>query len=240
MNNTIVQNLFEFWKHIGALTDGLIENKAYTAVSMDDSDWPNRIFGIENSPKIVEEVIQLSKANQLPKMITISNTDDFKERADVEFCFAQRNMALDMSLYSADDVVNHNICRVQNEAEAVDFTNTASNAFGYKVDPEVVSIIAKKSNNIKLFIYQEAGECLGCGIVYFDANNNAGLHMIGTIEKGRGKGIGKCMTEWLLHVAKQNNSRYCLLNASAMGEPIYTKLGFMPYGELRNYQVVKD
>ncbi len=240
MNNVIVQNLFELWKHIGSLTGRLTETTEYVAVSMDGSDWPNRIFDVKCSTKLIDEVVKLSKANQLPKMITISYTDDFMDRADFEFRFAQRNMALDMSLMAEGKIVNSQITRVQTEEDAVNFANTASNAFGYKVDPDVVSIIASKSKSTELFIYKDDDECLGCGIVYFDANNNAGLHMIGTIEKGRGKGIGKSMTEWLLHVAKQNNSRYCVLNASAMGEPIYTKLGFKPYGELRNYQIVKD
>ncbi|MCW3787085.1 GNAT family N-acetyltransferase [Plebeiibacterium sediminum] len=240
MNNTIVNNLFDFWKHIGFLTGRLIVTKEYTAVSMHGSDWPNRIFDIETNPLLIEEVSHLSKANQLPDMITISNPDDFIDRDDFEFRFAQRNMALDMNLLAEDEIINTNITRVETETDAINFANTASNAFGYKVDADVVSIIATQSDNSKLFIYKEGDECLGCGIVYFDANNNAGLHMIGTVDKGRGKGIGKSMTEWLLCVARQNKSPYCVLNASVMGEPIYTKLGFRSYGDLRNYQIIED
>ena len=69
-------------------------------------------------------------------------------------------------------------------------------------------------------------EYLCCGIIFYDSNNNAGLHMIGTISNGRGKGIGTKMTKKLLLEAKANKSEFCVLHASMMGENIYKKLGF--------------
>ena len=63
--------------------------------------------------------------------------------------------------------------------------------------------------------------------------------MIGTLPKGRGKGIGKSMTERLLIQAKENNANHCVLHASLMGESIYKKLGFEPYGEIETYKILK-
>jgi predicted acetyltransferase len=57
--------------------------------------------------------------------------------------------------------------------------------------------------------------------------------------KGRGKGIGKKMTEKLLSEAIENGSKYCVLHASLMGESIYKKLGFIGYGELETYSILK-
>jgi predicted acetyltransferase len=81
-------------------------------------------------------------------------------------------------------------------------------------------------------------EYLGCGIIFFDSNNNAGLHMIGTISNGRGKGIGTKMTKKLLLEAKANKSEFCVLHASMMGENIYKKLGFNSFGELETYLIL--
>jgi len=36
-----------------------------------------------------------------------------------------------------------------------------------------------------------------------------------------------------------NNSKYCVLNASKMGEQIYKKLGFTVFGTLENYTILK-
>ena len=57
--------------------------------------------------------------------------------------------------------------------------------------------------------------------VFFNSNNNAGLHMMGVLPNGRGKGIGKSMTERLLIEAKENNMDYCVLHTSLMGKSIY-------------------
>ncbi len=99
--------------------------------------------------------------------------------------------------------------------------------------------IVNDSKSIRLFIYQEKSECLGCGIVFFDSNNNAGLHMIGTLPAGRGKGIGKSMTERLLIEAIENNINFCVLHASLMGESIYRKLGFESYKEIETYKILR-
>ena len=74
---------------------------------------------------------------------------------------------------------------------------------------------------------------------FFEKNNLAGFHMIGTIPKGRGKGIVKSITEKLINESLINNSKYCVLNASKMGEQIYKKLGFTAFGTLKNYTIIK-
>lgn len=101
-----------------------------------------------------------------------------------------------------------NIKRVETEKDSIDFAKTASDSFGYEVDFNVVYKIINGSETIRLFIHEEKGECLGCGIVFFDSNNNAGLHMIGTLPNGRGKGIVKRMTERLLIEAKKDNMNF--------------------------------
>ncbi len=81
---------------------------------------------------------------------------------------------------------------------------------------------------------------LGCGLIFFDSNNNAGFHMIGTVPGSRGKGIGRSMTENLLQKAKDNNAKYYVLHASPMGEPIYSKLGFKTFDEIETYSILKN
>jgi len=149
-------------------------------------------------------------------------------------------MALDLKLISNETIANPNIRKVKTEKDAIAFAKTASESFGYRVDFNVIYKIVKNSETIRLYTYKEERECLGCGIVFIDSNNNAGLHMIGTLPKGRGKGIGKSITEKLLFEAKVNNANYCVLHASLMGESIYRKLGFEPYGEIETYKILKN
>lgn len=237
MNDLIITNLYEFWRHVGALTDRLVETKDYSAVSLDHSDWPNRVFDLHDG--VIEQVLKLSKNNQLPEIITLAKPNGLNSNPYFEFMFGQRNMALDLKSISDNRATDPHITRVKTEKEAIDFAKSASEAFGYRVDPYVIFQIVNNSKTVRLFIYQDNGECLGCGIVFFDSNNNAGLHMIGTLSKGRGRGTGKSMTEKLLQEAKENSMNYCVLHASLMGESIYKRLGFIPYGEIETYRIQK-
>lgn len=239
MNKKIIGNLYEFWSYIGLKTDRLNETLEYKAVSMINSDWPNRIFSISNKPDILKEVISLSQKDLWPNILTIPKPNFVENYATVELKFRQKNMALDLQKMNDSYKDFENITQVKTQEDAVRFANTASLAFGYRVDSNTVFLINQDPSKIKIFIYTENNECLGCGIVFFDSSNNAGFHMIGTIPKGRGKGIGKKITEKLLTVAKSKGYNNCVLHASKMGESIYKKLGFIAYGELETYKILK-
>lgn len=240
MDKQIINNLYELWKHIGNLNNRLIETKNYCAVSMENSDWPNRVFDIENNSKIIEEIQKLSKKNKLPEIITLSKPNKLNSNSGYEFIFRQKNMIIDLSKISINLTDKTNIKRVKTENDSVNFAKTASKAFGYQVDHKIILKLVNNSNITRLFIYQENKKCLGCGIIFFDSNNNAGLHMIGTLPKGRGKGIGKNMTAHLLMEAKKDNINNCVLHASLMGKSIYKKLGFEAFGEIETYKILKS
>ncbi len=239
MNNQIINNLYELWEQIGNLTNKLSKTDDYSTVSMDDSDWPNRIFDLKNNTEAFDEIIQLSQEGKLPEIITIAKPNDLRSNSNFEFSFGQKNMALDLKSITNKQSTNPSIKQVETKKDSIDFAKTASESFGYRVDFNVIYKMVNNSETIRLFIYKEKSECLGCGIIFFDSNNNAGLHMIGTLSKGRGKGIGKIMTERLLIEAKKNNMNFCVLHASLMGESIYRKLGFEPYKEIETYKILK-
>jgi hypothetical protein len=124
---------------------------------------------------------------------------------------------------------------VRTKKEAINFAKTASEAFKYKVDGNIIHLLSEDSSKVRLFNYLQNNEYYGCGIIFFDSNNNAGLHMIGTTPNGRGKGK---MTKKMLLEAKANNNDFCVLHASMMGESIYKKLGFNSFGELETYRIL--
>lgn len=239
MNDQIVNNLYEFWKLIGKLNNRLNETENYSVVSMDDSDWPNRIFDLNNNNDSIDGIVKLSQEGKLPEIVSMARPNDLRSNPHFEFLFRQINMSLHLRSMTNELNPKPNIYRIETEKDSIDFAKTASEAFGYRVDSHVIFKIANHAEAIRLFIHKEKGACLGCGIVFIDSNNIAGLHMIGTIPKGRGKGIGKSMTEKLLVEAKESNVNFCILHASSMGEPIYRKLGFNPYGEIETYKILK-
>jgi GNAT superfamily N-acetyltransferase len=239
MNNIITKNLFEFWDFIGQKNNIYIESSNYKAVSAVDSDWPKRVYAIEDKIENYEEIIQLSNESLLPNTITTDKHTDLLNCDKTQLLFAQTNMSLDLNNYKNEIIKNDNIHQIESKSDAFEFADIASESFGYKVDGTIIYSLCKDSFYTRLFLYKEKKESYGCGIVFFDTNNVAGFHMIGTIPKGRGKGIGKSITERLITEALNNNSKYCVLNASKMGEQIYTKLGFTAFGTIENYTILK-
>jgi len=239
MNKEILKNLYEFWIYIGKKTKRLVENDHYKSVSVVGSDWPNRVFSISTGKDFLPEIIDLIQRKLLPNIIVMPKPNSLANHSQAELFLRQRNMALNLKTVEIISKNDENIKKVRTKEDAFLFAKTASDAFGYAVDGNIVYLVSEDSSKVRLFTYLQNNECLGCGIVFFDSKNNAGLHMIGTTPNGRGKGVGTKMTEKLLWEAKASKSGNCVLHASAMGENIYKKLGFKPFGELETYRILE-
>ena len=159
MNDKIINNLYEFWEHIGKLTNRLVKTQEYTTVSMDKSDWPNRVFAVKNSNEVIEKVVELSQKGKLPEIITIAKPNSLNN-SNAEFLFGQKNMALDLKLVSDNITINSNIKRAKTKEDAINFAKIASESFKYRVDHNVISEIVTNSEKVKLFIYQEENELI--------------------------------------------------------------------------------
>ncbi|TRX37386.1 GNAT family N-acetyltransferase [Flavobacterium sp. ZT3R18] len=239
MNEKITNNLFEFWSYIGQQNNIYTDSSNYKAVSVLGSDWPKRIYSIEDKKATYDEVLQLSNQDLLPNIITLDEDKALTIRGKTQLLFAQTNMSLDLKNYTSENVKNTGIHQIETKTEAFEFATIASQSFGYTVDGEIIYNICKDSSRVKNFIFKDKEKSYGCGIVFFDTDNNAGFHMIGTIPDGRGKGIAKSITERLIDEALINNCNYCVLNASKMGEPTYERLGFTSFGTLENHIILK-
>lgn len=239
MNEKIANNLFEFWDYIGQNNGIYSETKNYKSVNVSGSDWPRRVYAIEDKTESYDEIIRLSSQGLLPDIFTLYHPTGLINDKNVEVLFSQMNMALDLSTYEGESSKNENIRLVETKSDAVEFANIASASFGYRVDGEIVYRLCKDGSPVKPFVYREGGEGYGCGIIFTDKHNLAGFHMIGTVPDARGKGVGKSITENLIREALTNGSKYCVLNASKMGESVYKKLGFTTFGVLENYTIRK-
>lgn len=237
MNKEIIENLFEFWTFVGESIGAFIKTDEYNATIVNGSDWPNRIFNVNEGNANFDKIINLSRQNLLPDKITLPKPNNLGAHSQVKLFLPQRNMALTMRKYSLKLSAESNIKQVLTEDDAEIFADTASASFGYKVDPAIVHKLSFNGSPVKMFIHKKSVQSLGCGIVFFDSNNNAGLHMIGTIPTAQGLGIGTQITTKLLDEVKAKGCNHCVLNASKMGEPLYKKLGFQMYGELETYRI---
>jgi GNAT superfamily N-acetyltransferase len=75
------------------------------------------------------------------------------------------------------------------------------------------------------FVASLDGAPVACATVFLGAGV-AGLYHVATVQKARGKGIGKAVTLAALEHARDLGYRTAILHASKEGEPIYRQIGF--------------
>ncbi|POY34771.1 hypothetical protein C3K47_18735 [Solitalea longa] len=124
---------------------------------------------------------------------------------------------------------------VQSLSDAELFASIASQSFNYRVDSKMIASIINHDENVKLFVGYIRQQPSCCGLVFHDKNGYGGLHMIGTPPQLRGQGLATLMTNYLLQVCIEDGKDWCVLHASAAGEPIYAKLGFEPAKQIITY-----
>lgn len=237
MNDKIIENLYEFWAFIGRVNDSIIANYDYSYVKVSDSDWPNRIYDFKSEKIDFDEIISGIKNGYLPNAVVIDKSNSEIGSSELLLFLEQENMALDLEKYKITAISNVSFEMVKTPDSAEHFAETASSSFNYHVNKDLIYSLTSEPGRVKMYNAHIDGQYLGCGIIYFDSYGNAGLHMIGTKPGGRGKGIGKAMTSKLLNEAKKSGSSHCVLHASKMGKPIYSKLGFDVYGEIKTYKL---
>lgn len=78
------------------------------------------------------------------------------------------------------------------------------------------------------------GEPVGVCTVAYGAGV-AGIYNVGTLEKARGRGIGRAVTLACLLAARQRGYKVGVLEASGMGYNVYKQLGFEDYCAMEMY-----
>jgi GNAT superfamily N-acetyltransferase len=78
---------------------------------------------------------------------------------------------------------------------------------------------------LQLYLAFLDGHAVACAQLFLGAGV-AGIYNVGTIPTARRQGIGAAVTAALMHAARDQDRRIAVLAASAMGEPVYRRLGF--------------
>lgn len=75
------------------------------------------------------------------------------------------------------------------------------------------------------FVATLDGQPAACSSVCIE-DGVAGVYCVATLESARGHGLGTAVTRAAVEYGRRNGATHAMLHATAMGEPIYRKIGF--------------
>lgn len=147
-------------------------------------------------------------------------------------------MYIPLESYASPLAVNEHIAIkcISPSEDIHDWIQAASRSFSMSTD--VVhsffdDTVISNNSNLEFIIAYEDNLPVGCALNYYTADY-AGIYWVGVDEKHRNKGIGTRLMDMALRRARQRR-KLAFLQATPMGYPLYSKLGFMPLGYLGQY-----
>lgn len=239
MEDKIIDHVFDFWREIGNSGNFIKETEDYTYTSPFNFSWPSNIFDINQKVLNNTKFLQDLKKGNLPNSIAFGSNKAIGNLTKKGFIenYQLNCMYLELKKHIAIRSEYKDFEEVTNSKQIEVFAAVASASFNYPVLNSTIERITS-SECILLFLGKYMGTYASCGILYLDKNGNSGIHMIGTLPKFRGKGLGKIMTKNLICKANDLDKPNVYLMASEAGERIYTKMGFKSSGSIHNFSLV--
>jgi GNAT superfamily N-acetyltransferase len=240
--SAIESNLHRFYEFTAARADlELVQEKDYSWVRNRNSAWPNWIFRLNvdllDQEKFIISLTDRIKNKEIPPfLVTLEpdNPERFYALA-AKYGMKQINRWTGMAIAKEDYIPlpgfssDYKILEVSDAEIIKDWIGVVNNSLfnSTTLENEIVEKLYQQGP-LKLYIGYE-NNCPVSTSMSFESGSVAGLYMIATMERYRGKGWGSMLTRFTMEKCFQNNIRLIILHASAMGEPIYSNIGFKEY-----------
>ena len=120
-----------------------------------------------------------------------------------------------------------NIKKVSDTKELGHFHGVVEKSYGLGegVGPFVITEAVLNLTDVEMFVGY-AGDQPASTSMLFKTGPVAGIYWVATLDQFRNRGFGKAITAQPLVAGKQKGCGFACLQASAMGKPVYEKMGF--------------
>lgn len=202
----------------------------------------------EDADRVIDEAIDYFGSRSLPFSWAIgpgTTPDDLRERLvrrGFEPQDAQAGMAIDLKTLPGSVPVPEglDIEPVTGKGLLGDYSDLVAAGFGMPRDAgaEFMGIVADVTEGPDASSWGFVGRVDGTAVAtsgLIVAGGGGLVINVVTLEEARGKGIGFAMTHRALTDAKKSGCRIATLEATAMGYPVYKRLGFEEYCQIREY-----
>jgi GNAT superfamily N-acetyltransferase len=146
-------------------------------------------------------------------------------------------MALELE-HITNQVVTENgldIKIVEDKDHLRQWIDVVSTVFSIKIDFELLDYL-RLEPEARFYIGNFEGKPVTSLMLYL-SSGVAGLHAVSTLKEYRGRGFGRIISRIALLKAFKIGYKVGVLQASALGERIYRKLGFIKFCDIISYEL---
>ena len=129
------------------------------------------------------------------------------------------------------------------DADGIDaYVDVVANGFGMPRDIAVALMgerLLLETPGFTGFLAHLDGEPVGSSGVYVTGGAIAGVYNVATLPAARGRGVGAAVTWAAVLAGREAGATASILQASEMGEPVYTRMGFATPARYRQFEGVR-
>jgi GNAT superfamily N-acetyltransferase len=119
------------------------------------------------------------------------------------------------------------------EPDAVEVGRINDAAYG--MDGDFERAFTKLPGELHLYAARQDGEAVACvGSVHDEVD--CGIYLVATLPDARGRGLAHDLITVALNEARDAGCETASLQSTAMGKPVYTRLGFSDFGPLQMWE----
>ena len=236
-----IRNLTGLWRAMGE-GDGFVVGDGLMGCGFKDSGWPNRVWfddkvsgrGIVGAEKILRETGYEMK---LSVWDYAGDGAVFEEVVGAGFreSFGQVGMVLELTKLFEEDGVMRVEEVIFGDGIRV-WGDVFEGAFGYRISERLLN---RGVEGVRLLLIYDGDVAVGTAMVYMGDAAVVGIHAMGVLPAGRGKGVAGRLMKYILNAAVLEGYAYAVLQASDMGKGLYAKLGFRDQFLMKNYVIGK-
>jgi hypothetical protein len=248
INYYIEKNLNDFYTKASTHSNfSSHREKKISWVQAKIADWPNCIFNsdfgnvsVVKEVNIIKKLIQEGKAPNgwtIGPLTTPTNLGSTLEEHGFSNVYHQAGMAIKL-----EDLTKEFVSENQLEVRIVDDTKklrqwieVVSTVFGIKIDFELLEYLYSEPE-ARFYIGNFKGKLVSALMLYL-SSGVAGLHAVSTLGEYRSRGFGLVISKMALLDAYKMGFNVGVLQASALGERIYKKLGFKKFCDINSYEL---
>jgi len=221
------------------------ESEAISWVTTPGSAWPNSAFRPrlteDNAGHVIDFWRTQAAAGLAPRRIVFAGSEPLERllaRCGLKRTASNAAMYADLSRIAdpLGDSRSFRIVRVRDGAAFAEWVSVLGPAmFGRPVSRDAFAKIVS-ADDLRLFLGYAEGAPAATSLL-FCSDGVASIHLVSTLEQFRGRGLGTMLTHAAAMAARDLGFEDVTLFASAMGESIYRRMGFVECGRIAIYSL---